>query len=1064
MTLLRPPIAKLTRPTLQRIQARPRLFDRLGQQSSQPVVWVCAPPGYGKTSLVASYLEHSPPATEIWYQADADDSDAASFLYYLSLCAAPHTRPQDTDLPLFAGQLAGDLPRFARAFFRQFYARLKPPAVVVFDDVHELSGDGLAALAVGLGEVPAGVTVVALSREQPPEALARMEANRRIDLVQIDDLCFTDDEVLALAGEDPRIVAQVREMLPRLEGWPAGVALTLEHLSLRRGQGCQMPHADREAVFRYFAGEVFRHAPAEARDVLLACAMLPSVSITHARDLSANAQAGIVLESLHRRRLFVARRGEHEPTYHFHALFHEFLRAEVEYRFNADARRDLAVRSARLLASAGRCEEAALLFRRAGDWAGLVALLAAQAGQMLRQGRGLPWRTWLGWLPERERAADRWLLYWDGVSQLRSAPPVAKDILERAYQAFSAAGDTRGCLLTAADLILFHHYERADYSALPRWVAAIRADIGQLDQDAELLSAEERLRVRSATLIGLLFHRPDDPMLQQCVAQVRQGIHAVEHPDDMVAAGTILLQYLNLNEGGKHAAPLIALLDPIAQQPQVCPFVLICWQARVAFNQYLGNDFSSSEATSLAARRSAETYGLSHLVAMLDFNTVVVQLAANQLDAARATLDGMCLLLCPTRRLDSVYFQYLQISLQLRLEDTDGLVDKAVSLLQLAQDVAMPTIHLSHFMTLRAGCHLVAQDYGAAEHWFEQAAASASSRNAERHEVLCRFARAYRMVRSGRAGEAVPLLASAFADHRRLQWVPLLASLHNVLQTLCAAAIEAGVETEHVRSIVASRKLAPPHYYLSNWPWSIRLRLLGKFSLAIAGEEVLSRGKLQKRPLELLSALVASGRGEVDAIWLRDRLWPDADGAAARTALDTTLYRLRKLLRSETAVYLSSGHIGLDRRALWTDVWALTVLAEEVDAIRSHSPAWHVEKLTSHLFDLYRGPFSGEDGAAWTITARNQSRDRFVRAIAGLGSYWERRSDWANAAALYTRALQVDDLAEPFYQGLIRCAMASNDPVSALTVYHRCANILASVLGTRPSTKTWQSVSSLLMA
>ena len=53
----RAPLAKLTRPKLYGALPRPRLFALLDEAATRPIVWVCAAPGAGKTTLVASYLE-----------------------------------------------------------------------------------------------------------------------------------------------------------------------------------------------------------------------------------------------------------------------------------------------------------------------------------------------------------------------------------------------------------------------------------------------------------------------------------------------------------------------------------------------------------------------------------------------------------------------------------------------------------------------------------------------------------------------------------------------------------------------------------------------------------------------------------------------------------------------------------------------------------------------------------------------------------------------------------------------------------------------------------------------
>src|SRR5689334_19292804 len=80
-------LAKLTRPRLHEAVNRVRLFQMLDRARERQIIWVCGPPGAGKTALVASYIEQAR-APAIWYQLDNADSDPATFFYYLRLAVA----------------------------------------------------------------------------------------------------------------------------------------------------------------------------------------------------------------------------------------------------------------------------------------------------------------------------------------------------------------------------------------------------------------------------------------------------------------------------------------------------------------------------------------------------------------------------------------------------------------------------------------------------------------------------------------------------------------------------------------------------------------------------------------------------------------------------------------------------------------------------------------------------------------------------------------------------------------------------------------------------------------
>ena len=123
-------LAKLTQPRLFGTVPRTRLFADLDRRRERPVLWVTAPPGAGKTTLVAGYVE----AREcpcIWYQADAGDSDPATFFYYLGLATQRAAPKSKTPLPLLTSEFLADIPDFARRFFREMYARLPDSSVLV---------------------------------------------------------------------------------------------------------------------------------------------------------------------------------------------------------------------------------------------------------------------------------------------------------------------------------------------------------------------------------------------------------------------------------------------------------------------------------------------------------------------------------------------------------------------------------------------------------------------------------------------------------------------------------------------------------------------------------------------------------------------------------------------------------------------------------------------------------------------------------------------------------------------------------------------------------------------
>src|SRR6185369_10584452 len=95
-----------------------------------------------------------------------------------------------------------------------------------------------------------------------------------------------------------------------------------------------------------------------------------------------------------------------------------------------------------------------------------------------------------------------------------------------------------------------------------------------------------------------------------------------------------------------------------------------------------------------------------------------------------------------------------------------------------------------------------------------------------------------------------------------------------------------------------------------------------------------------------------------------------------------------------------------------------------------------------------------ESQEPWAVAARDKLRAKFVRAVAALGTDFERHKEWERSAALYSRALELDNLAESLYRRLMISYRELGENAEALQVYRRCRDMLSIVLSLSPSPET----------
>jgi LuxR family transcriptional regulator, maltose regulon positive regulatory protein len=386
---------------------RSALIDRLVREDSQPVVAVVAPAGYGKTTLLAQWAEHTGHPFA-WVSVDERDNDPKVLLTYIA-AALDTVEPVDGRVFDALASPRSSVPGSVVPQLGSALAAMTAPVVLVVDDVHLLHNpECRAALSVLADHVPAGARLVLAGRTEPPLRIARLRAEGRITEIGRADLSLTREEAASLLRQAEVLLGEddVAELHERTEGWAAG--LYLAALALREGGSVGSAvvsfAGDDRLVSEYVESEFLSRIPPRHRAFLTRTAVLERMSGSLCEAVLDLPGSAATLAELARSNLLLVPLDRHGKWYRYHHLFRDMLLAELE-RLEPGLMPVLRRRAAGWCLRHDRPEEALEYFIAAGD--------IEQAGRLVeelwlpayRQTRVTTIQRWLRWLQDRDAIA-----------------------------------------------------------------------------------------------------------------------------------------------------------------------------------------------------------------------------------------------------------------------------------------------------------------------------------------------------------------------------------------------------------------------------------------------------------------------------------------------------------------------------------------------------------------------------------------------------------------------------------------------------------------------------------
>ena len=390
--------------------SRGDLVGRLAGAGDCKLVLVCAPAGWGKTSVLSQWHATAEPGAFAWVSLDPGDDDRVRFWSYV-IGAIRTVAPEVGETALAAlPNAAGDLTGAVLPSLINELAAAGRRLVLVLDDYHCVREESIhASVAFVLRHLPPNVQLVIATRADPPLPLGSMRAAGEVLEIRAAQLRFSEVEAGALLndslalGLEPAEVALLRE---RTEGWPAG--LRLAALSLR-------DQDDPKAFVAAFAGddrqivdylhEFVAAQPRRLREFLLRTSILKRLCASACDAVTGRSDGVARLEEIQRANLFLVCLDSRGQWFRYHQLFRDVLRQELA-RCEPGLAAGLHRRACGWHRAQGDADEAIGHATAAGDLAVACDLIARHWIPLSNLDRDETIARWVDALPRESAEAD----------------------------------------------------------------------------------------------------------------------------------------------------------------------------------------------------------------------------------------------------------------------------------------------------------------------------------------------------------------------------------------------------------------------------------------------------------------------------------------------------------------------------------------------------------------------------------------------------------------------------------------------------------------------------------
>ena len=386
--------------TPMRIVARARLTR---PPDAPRLILVCAPAGYGKTTLLTSWAREMP-APVAWLSLDGGDNDPLRFLmHFITAIQSRHPDFGATITGMLGNAPLPSVGEMMRSLVNQL-CKLQGRLCLMLDDLHLVSDAAVhEALAFLVENHPPQLQLFIAGRCDPPFSLARLRGQRQVLEYRASDLRFTPEEAGIFCNELMQLdlpQQQVDTLAQRTEGWIVGLQLAAVslHAVSDKAEFIDSFAGDNRHITDFLLDEVLRSRSDEMQGFLLQTSLLERFNAPLCDAVTGRADSRLMLDEMERANMFIVGLDHQRLWYRYHHLFTSLLQSRLRDA-DPDLARKLCRRASQWCDENGLPTDAINYAIKADDFAHAADLMEKHGNQLFSHGQISTVLSWAQCLP-----------------------------------------------------------------------------------------------------------------------------------------------------------------------------------------------------------------------------------------------------------------------------------------------------------------------------------------------------------------------------------------------------------------------------------------------------------------------------------------------------------------------------------------------------------------------------------------------------------------------------------------------------------------------------------------